>query len=404
MFLELHMIQNFAPSNLNRDDTNSPKDCEFGGYRRARISSQCLKRAIREEFRDRDLLPAENRATRTRRLVNHLTARFEADGRDPDASQQVAIAAIQGIGLDFGRESDPDDPKNNTEYLLYLGESEIDRFAEICDQNWDELLEVGKDVAPVEEAESGRRAAKRRRKASLSKDVSNALLGALDGGKAADLAMFGRMIADLPGKRIDAASQVAHAISTNRVSVEFDFYTAVDDFVDPHDETGAGMMGTIEFNSACFYRYANIDLAQLQRNLEDDAELTRATVDAFLRASISAVPTGKQNSMAAQNPPSFVLAVVRDAGLWSLANAFLKPARPDGSSDLVDISIRQLDDYWGKLNAMYGDDGLLGAWYVSLGEHTPVSLDGADAGNLNTMIGNVLQQIADSAAPEGAAG
>jgi len=180
----------------------------------------------------------------------------------------------------------------------------------------------------------------------------------LDGGKAADLALFGRMIADLPERNVEAACQVAHALPTNRVSMEFDFYTAVDD-LRPEDTAGADMLGTVEFNSACFYRYANVDFDALTKNL-DDAELARRALWAFLRASITAVPTGKQNSMAAHNPPSFVLAVVRDGGPWNLANAFLTPVQARQGGDLVQESIGRLDAYWGRLTAMYGLGGVRG--------------------------------------------
>lgn len=388
----MHMLQNFAPSNLNRDDTNSPKDCEFGGYRRARISSQCLKRAIREEFADRQLLSAENRASRSRRLFHQLVDRFTNAGNERTESEQVAIAAIQGIGLSFSREANPDEPAHATEYLLYLADREIQAFSETCTGNWDALLEVGRKVAPAEDdQETGRRAAKRSKSQAIPKQLQNELLGALDGGKAADLGLFGRMIADLPGKRVDAASQVAHAISTNRVAVEFDFYTAVDDF-NTQEDTGAGMMGTIEFNSACFYRYANIDLGQLGRNLDGDDELTQATLEAFLKASVTAVPTGKQNSMAAQNPPSFVMVVARESGLWSMANAFLDPVRPDRQGDLVDASISRLDDYWGRLQAMYGNDGINGVWYVSLGSEPPQNLASHNAGNFQNLVEQVVEQ------------
>jgi CRISPR system Cascade subunit CasC len=175
----------------------------------------------------------------------------------------------------------------------------------------------------------------------------------LDGGKAADLALFGRMLADLPDNNIEAACQVAHAISTHKVGVEFDFYTAVDDLQNKA-ESGAGMMGDIEFNSACYYRYSNIDLNQLKKNLDNDEGLSNATVAAFIRASVSAIPTGKQNSFAAQNPPDFIMAVVRNNGAWSLANAFVKPIKEGGS--LVADSIRALVDYWDKLNTAYGSE------------------------------------------------
>src|ERR1700726_3904869 len=76
MFIEIHAIQNFAPSNLNRDDTGSPKDCEFGGHRRARVSSQCLKRAVREAFRRDQLLPKDRLARRTKRFVEEAVKRL----------------------------------------------------------------------------------------------------------------------------------------------------------------------------------------------------------------------------------------------------------------------------------------------------------------------------------------
>src|SRR5262249_9519011 len=158
--------------------------------------------------------------------------------------------------------------------------------------------------------------------------------------KTPDLALFGRMIADNPDWNVDAACQVAHAISTNRVNVEFDFYTAVDDFR-PRDSAGSDMMGTVPFQSSCFYRYASLDVDALRKNLggTDTAEATalaRSTVDAFLRALALAIPTGKQNSMAAQNRPSYLLAVVRKAGTpCSLANAFVKPIHATSERNLV---------------------------------------------------------------------
>ncbi len=126
------------------------------------------------------------------------------------------------------------------------------------------------------------------------------------------------------------------------------------------------MIGTIEFNSACFYRYANVDLAQLANNLKGDTNLAGRTLEAFIRASVEAVPSGKQNSMAAQNPPSFVMAVARERGLWSLANAFLNPVRADATGDLVRKSVEALDNYWGQLTQMYGTAGISGHWFAGV--------------------------------------
>src|SRR5712692_1434798 len=99
MLVEVHIIQSFAPSNLNRDDTGSPKDCEFGGYRRARISSQCLKRAMRTSFREHHLLPEEQLARRTKRLVEEVGHRLGERGRDPEQAQVAVEAALASVGL-----------------------------------------------------------------------------------------------------------------------------------------------------------------------------------------------------------------------------------------------------------------------------------------------------------------
>lgn len=363
MFVELHLIQNFAPSNLNRDDTGAPKDCFFGGYRRARISSQCLKRAVRTAFKDDGLLPAERLAARTKRVGDELARRLSEQGKAEAEVRPVIEALLGGVGLRF-----TDDGK--TQYLLFLGQDELAAIARLCLEHWDDLVAAvvptpATDDAAPERGRGGARAAKQRSKAAVPREVADALRRALDGGKAADLALFGRMLADLPDRNVDAACQVAHALSTNKVEMEFDFYTAVDD-LRPEDTAGADMLGTVEFNSACFYRYASVDLAQLATNLGGDEELAGRTLDAFLRASVAAIPTGKQNSFAAQNPPSFVLAVARERGQWSLANAFVKPVRPSAEADLIQQSLRALDEHWGQLTRMYGTAGIVDVCAVAL--------------------------------------
>ena len=136
--------------------------------------------------------------------------------------------------------------------------------------------------------------------------------------------------------------------------MEFDFFTAVDDLL-AEDETGAGMMGIIGFNAATFYRYANIDLDQLNRNLGGDVDLVKKTVQGFLQASALAIPTGKQNSFAAQSLPSLMLAVVRDGSPWSLANAFERPVYPSGDQGLLDASALALDAYWAAIQGFLGE-------------------------------------------------
>lgn len=124
-------------------------------------------------------------------------------------------------------------------------------------------------------------------------------------------------------------------------------------------------MGMVEFNSACFYRYSLIDWRKLLENLRDDRELAQKAVAAYITAAVRAIPTGKQNSMAAHNPPAFVYASVRHGGMpRSLADAFVKPIRPKRNEDLVAASIAALTKYRDRLNAVYGDDQALEAAFA----------------------------------------
>ena len=385
MFIELHILQNFAPANLNRDDTGMPKDCTFGGYRRARISSQCFKRAVRVQFKDEKLLEPQFLAVRTKRVVGELARRLADRGRDDNESRVVAKFTIGGVNLEAG-----DD--DTTQYLLFLSNQEIGSLANLCDEHWDQLSAAAEAMA-ADHSSSRSRPTKASRKKAVPGEVRKAVEKIFaTGGQAVDLALFGRMLTDLPERNVPAASQVAHAISTNRMGMELDYYTAVDD-LQPEDTTGAGMLGTVGFNSACFYRYSNVDFGQLTKNLQDDRELAVAGLKAFITASINAIPTGKQNSMAAHNPPSFVLAVIREAQLWNLANAFLKPVYPQGHEDLAMRSVRELDTYWGKLSKMYGENGILGKWAVSLDGNAIACLKD----NMVDDVGTLTQSVLDLA-------
>ncbi len=393
MFVELHMLQNFAPSCLNRDDTNSPKDCEFGGYRRARISSQCLKRAIRTHFKDAALLPEENLAERTKRVVELIAGQLAEDGKDLETAKKAVTAALGAARL----KAEPDGAEVKTQYLLFLGNQEIKNLKQLVATHWEALTKQ-----PEATEASGKKKTAKQQKAdaqnAVPPEVVKAVDKLLDGGKAADLALFGRMLADLPEKNVNAACQVAHALSTNKVNMEMDFYTAVDD-LKPEDSAGADMLGTVEFNSACFYRYANIDCDALLKNLQGDEDLTRKTIKAFLSASRSAIPTGKQNSSAAHNEPSFVFAVVRKSGLQSLANAFVKPARPsreDGvDKSLICNSIEAADKFWGRVTSAYGEEGVVAKSYVECLAEDPELpiLAKSKAANFAALVKTVLDNV-----------
>jgi len=355
LFIEFHLIQNFAPSNLNRDDTGAPKDAIFGGQRRARVSSQCFKRAIRLKSAALGVVPAEFGSVRTQKLKELLATRLLELGH-AQAGAQID-AALAGVGLKV-----KDDGK--TEYLLFLGQGEIERLAELIHTHWDAL-----NAAPAADAKKTKKEAK----ASAPPEVVKEAKSLLDGQKAVDVAMFGRMLADLPGVNQYAACQVAHAISTHRVEREFDYFTAVDD-EGGIDETGAGMIGQVEFNSATFYRYAVIDSHKLASNLKGDKDLALTGIRAFTQAMARAIPTGKQNTFAAHNPPSFVGVVLRHSSPFNLANAFEKPIWPRQDQELTALSVAKLAEHEGKVAGAFGDAqddwaylDLTGSWPETLG-------------------------------------
>jgi CRISPR system Cascade subunit CasC len=358
MFIELHLIQNFAPSNLNRDDTGNPKDCEFGGHRRARISSQSLKRAIRHEPVFAQTTTVDN-GERSKRMTKRIVEKLVAAGKPEPEAQLVANGIVAAY---YSKKESMDEKKpNRTQYLVYFSHAEIDVLVKKILEGWNTALATVQSKKP-----------------SLADLVAPLVKETKNRSSAPDIALFGRMLADKTELNIDAACQVAHAISTHRISMEMDFYTAVDELQDlTEDEgAGAGMMGFTNFNSACFYRYARLDWEKLKENLgwrnAEDAKpqeqkaikeqnvdaivLANKTVEGFLRAALDAIPTGKQNGFAAQNPTNMAVAIVREDGKsWNLANAFEEPVRPQRDNGLIRSSIEALDTYWGDLTRRRDD-------------------------------------------------
>lgn len=346
--IEIHVLQNFAPSNLNRDDTGAPKDAFFGGTRRARVSSQCDKRAIRQFFEERvreGVFSADELAVRTKRVYKAIADAL--DGRR-DAAEALAKAehALSYVKISKAKDA------TKTQYLLFLGKREIAALADVIHQHWDVIVEA--EEAGVDDGGAKKKTkSKKDTSGSAPKEVKEQIEGIFNGGKAVDVALFGRMLADMPEKNQNAACQVAHAISTHAVEREFDFYTAVDD-LKPEDSAGADMMGTVEFNSACYYRYAVVDWTKLVGNLQDDAELAAKGLRTFLQGFVMAEPTGKQNSFAAHNPPELVaVTVCFDAAPRNLANAFETAIRAKPSESLTRKSAEALAQKGSELEAAY---------------------------------------------------
>ncbi len=374
--IEIHALQNFAPSNLNRDDTGAPKDAIFGGSRRARISSQCLKRALRQRFMSslNDVgLISEDLAVRTKRVLGAIVDVLVAKGRaESEANEKVrlALGAMKLVVKDDGK----------TEYLLFLGKREIIKIAELINDKWDALKALKVDTNTGE-----KKSAKGKKQAAQSIDpvLKKALDTIFDGGKALDIALFGRMLADMPEKNQDAACQVAHAISTNSIEREFDFYTAVDD-LKPDDTAGADMMGTVEFNSACFYRYAVIDWDKLLENLQGDSELAIDGLKGFMEGFVLAEPSGKQNSFAAHNPPEFVSVSIRhDSAPRSLANAFETAIRVHGDESLTK---RSAEDFVRKEKDLQSAYEGTGTTYI-------LNIIKADVGGMGTEVKTLKELI-----------
>ena len=371
--VEIHALQNFAPSNLNRDDTGAPKDALFGGARRARISSQCLKRSIRRYFSglvEQNALATDDVAFRTRRLLDALIKSLVEKGRGEADAEEKARLALGAMELTVKEDG-------KSEYLLFLGQRELSGIANIIHEKWDSI--TASETVPVE----GKKPCKAKKQAARSADpeLKKALDKVFNGGKAVDVALFGRMLADMPEKNQHAACQVAHAISTHAVEREFDFFTAVDD-LKPEDTAGADMMGTVEFNSACFYRYAVVDWEKLVENLQNDRELATKGLRAFLEGFVAAEPAGKQNTFAAHNPPEFVaVSVRRNAAPRNLANAFEIPIRVKKEESLTKKSAEELAKKARTLQVAFGGEeqtfvlNLIEAKLNGLGTTTPALKD-----------------------------
>lgn len=371
LFVEFHLIQNFAPSNLNRDDTGAPKDAIFGGHRRARVSSQCLKRNARDWFNSSQLFPNGTLGTRTRHLDRMLIDELNQIGvQNTDVFNEIVKLALKGKKTKDGEDKKESDQEKEEEkvlsYLLYLSASEAGEFKELISKHAEILrtLSGKKKIKPTD----------------LPDDLKSDVKACLKRSKAVDIALFGRMLADLPEQNVDAACQVAHAISTHKVEREFDYFTAVDDKAN-EDETGAPMIGQVEFNSATFYRYAVIDAGKLVDNLQGEQALALTGIGAFVQAMGRAIPTGKQNTFANHNPPAFVSVVLRHASPFNLANAFEKPIWPKAEKELTALSVEKLAEYDGKVAGFYGDGkdawaylDMTGAWPTGKGE-AQASLD-----------------------------
>lgn len=321
-FIQLHALTVYAPSNLNRDDTGRPKTANFGGANRLRISSQALKRAIRTSDAFKARLE-DHRGERTQRLGEAIRRHLAEKGMSPEKALEAA-RAVAGI---FGKIKDAKD-KNPTfiEQLAFVSPEERKAALDLADK-----FAAG-DPIPEKPAA-----------------LAEAVLAKTD--TAADIAMFGRMLADNPDFNREAAVQVAHAITTHRVEVEDDFYTAVDDLKRPAEDAGAGFIGELGFGSGVFYLYSCIDRDLLEKNLGGDSRLASEAIAAFVEGLATSSPTGKQASFASRARASYLRVEKGNQQPRSLAAAFFKPVK---SEDHLGASIEALEDLAAAMNKAYG--------------------------------------------------
>jgi CRISPR system Cascade subunit CasC len=338
MQVEIHVLQSFPPANLNRDENGMPKSTVFGGRPRARISSQCQKRAVRLHYQGNSEVDASQFAQRSRGWMPELKALLVAKEIPEAQAEMAAKSALEVLGAKF------EDGKVESKTILFLGKTEIAAIADILMKNW-EAVATGL---------SAKEPALPKKDPNLPKVIENALK---DTGKPGDVALFGRMMASLPTVNVDAAVQMAHAISVNALQQEFDFFTAVDD-LSTGDDQGADHMGETGYNSSTYYRFTTLDTEQLQRNLGSDDKLTLIT-QAFAESFIKAIPTGHQNGFAAHSLPAVVMIVVRKGQPISLVDAFESPTVPKGGKGLLENAVAKLDDHWAELCKMYGEKSVV---------------------------------------------
>lgn len=384
--LDIHILQNVPPSNINRDDTGSPKTAVYGGVQRSRVSSQAWKRATRKKFQE-DLAP-EELAVRTKKVAEYVAERIlEHDGNMAretawDLAAKV-IKAATGATVEVSdrkkkkaKDEDHDGPlAPESKYLMFLSRRQRDALGDLAHEGKEDITAFLKD-----------------------KDVKKRAKDLADTGHSIDIALFGRMVADGADVNVDAATQVAHALSVHEVDNESDYYTAVDD-QNPDEETGAGMIGTVDFNSATLYRYAAVDVDRLAETLgkgmRDDqpgSEPVRRAVEAFVRGFVESMPSGKANTFGNHTLPETVVVKVRSARPISFVGAFEKPVTSTHDSGYMEEAVRRLTTHAERIEAAYGDGDAQG-WAMSVSGH-PVSGLGDEVGGLKELVTLVGETVA----------
>ena len=378
-YIELHLLHTFPVSSINRDGAGNPKDALFGGQRRARISSQCLKRSARISATFAEAVGAPI-GVRTRWMITPLRAALTQAGFLAEEVEKVLLAFIPLYcgKLDGDKELAA---AGRVATAAFLSRQELDTIVAALGDAWHEILAGDKPDATV-----------------LGKIAAKLIKDQIGWTSAPDLALFGRMMAHDPRLQIVAASQTAHALSTHRADLEYDYFTAMDDLLDDAT-TGRGeasMLASTAYTSATFYRYHRFDWDLLARNLNGDLSLARQTLRAALLATLEALPTGKASGFAHFTPPDLVLAVAREGGVaWNLVNAFERPI-PPSRDGYIQPSIARLLDFYAHTLTLYGERGLRSVLGTALVVHPGHAVE-ADAETFKGQRWQALEQLVQAA-------
>ncbi|MEU3184384.1 type I-E CRISPR-associated protein Cas7/Cse4/CasC [Streptomyces sp. NPDC006923] len=391
--LDVHVLQTVPPSNLNRDDTGAPKTAVYGGVRRARVSSQAWKRATRNAFPA--LLDPSELGVRTKKVAEALAERIVLLDESLKQSEALALAAetmraATGSKIEIPKrkskdsETAEDELAPESSYLMFLSARQLEGLARLTVEGAKGTgdLKVLKDHLKTKEAKA------------LARQY-------VDTRHSVDIALFGRMVADSTDLNVDAATQVAHAISVHAVDNESDYYTAVDDR-NTESQAGAGMIGVVDFNSATLYRYAALDVDHLQRNLgeglqenESAAQPTRRAVEAFLEGFITSLPTGKINTFGHNTLPDAVIVKLRTKRPISFVGAFEEPVITGDTGGFLQPACEKLARYVPEIESAYGAEDRSSTWVLRFGDDTrPLAALGTEK-NLPGLVEAVGSVVAD---------
>lgn len=372
LIVDIHALQTIPPSLINRDDTGAPKSAVFGGTPRQRVSSQSWKRAIRKFFEEN--FDPEQIGDRSKRLPEKIARKLEDAGLEQaeaiSRTEQLFKAAkiktsVQKLSKKEIENGEEANPYPETGYLLFLSQHQIDRaVSELLERNGENL------------------------KKTEAQEI-------LDTRHSVDMSMFGRMVADDAAYNVDASVQVAHALGIHASAPEFDFFTAVDDLAEEGEETGAGMLGTVQMMSSTLYRYATVNVDSLAENLDSRENAFQAT-EQFIDAFIKSMPTGKINTFANQTLPELVYITVRDSRPISLVNAFESPVEATESVSRRAVGAQKLADEARDIETVYGFRPRA-AFVLGIGELTAPFQDLAETitlPDLKDKISNELRRAA----------